>query len=413
MLTPDKGKISIHSSKFTPSSRPSARIILGILLGTITLTLIVFYTYSVRTQSLLEIDLRKLEHLQLLETLLTDRSPPGEEVPHSRPSRVEENILRTGNNLVQELITSPTIKGMLAMERIKPEDLREFEKLWTQQTALERNRLSLSKLSDSLTTFAQKQNQSFRVLTASIWVSVLSFGLFFVVVIWNMVLKSQFHRQVLEFHRQTMLSWEQEKKALSRELHDTIAQDLAATKIILSQTPLPDGKLTVLNQILDGAIADVRHLAAGLRPPLLDDFGLQSSLEDLAQSFSRRSGLSVVYHFDPLPSWFLTQIRLSPQETGINIYRILQEGLMNSWKHGRFKIVEMSIHCEDQKVRFILQEKGPREGDRSADSPHSSLGLLGMQERAQLLGGHLKYIIDPWTGTRIEMEVPRDHHYRR
>lgn len=196
-------------------------------------------------------------------------------------------------------------------------------------------------------------------------------------------------------NKQEIVTIEEERRRLSREIHDEIGQALTALKINLELiiTDLP-GEFRDIKRRLDEAIQisgetldQLRILAHNLRPPALDALGLNPTLDDFCREFSRRTNIQVVYEGVELPEL--------PDEIGITFYRILQESLTNIVKHAHANkaLVKLSFECRiiqltirDNGVGFRLDNKVKRDG----------IGLSGMQERLEILGGYLR--IDSQSG---------------
>lgn len=200
---------------------------------------------------------------------------------------------------------------------------------------------------------------------------------------------------------------EEERQRISRELHDEAGQALTALKIALEiiQGEVPTSEES-LRQNLDEAIAltdsardQIRMLARGLRPPALDTVGLNLTLEDFCRNFGRRTQLEIEYEgADGLNL---------PDAVNICLYRLLQEGLTNVAKHAQASQVGVKLWVADTAVHLSISDDGIGFADESRIPGQSAgLGLLGMQERVELLDGRLELHTTPGNGTRVVAHLP-------
>jgi two-component system sensor histidine kinase UhpB len=194
---------------------------------------------------------------------------------------------------------------------------------------------------------------------------------------------------------------EQEKAArrFSQEMHDEFGQSLNAIESLLtvvragnpdSQTRLNEARaLTKETQVL------AREMSHLLRPRILDDFGLDAAMRELAEGFSRRTGIAVNYGSN-------LRERLKPVfET--QLFRIAQEALTNVSRHTMATAVNVSLKCEDEHVLLSIVDNG---GGLTEESAPSGLGILGMQERARLLGARFSLASAAGRGVEIQVELP-------
>ncbi|MCI0395573.1 MAG: response regulator [Chloroflexi bacterium] len=212
-------------------------------------------------------------------------------------------------------------------------------------------------------------------------------------------------RQLRHLAQKLVVVQEEERQHISRELHDQAGQVLVALQIslkLLKQEITPG--FGMAHQRLDEAIDlaetvidDVRTLAHTLRPPMMDERGLNGILEGLCKEFARYTHLTIHYQgTDVLPLL---------DTTPISLYRFLQEALTNAAKHAQAKQIQVtlsqnigriSLAVEDDGVGFNPQERQPSNG----------IGLVGMQERFEMLGGLLEIDSHPGRGTRLVATVP-------
>lgn len=223
---------------------------------------------------------------------------------------------------------------------------------------------------------------------------------------------------------------EQEKTRFARELHDELAQSLTALKMdatsvrqqlaaatdpAVSPMPLATSvslcaKLDGMLALLDDCVAATRRIAADLRPLVLDDLGLVPAIEWLVQSFSQRHG--VPCHLDIDESLELGE----PYATAV--FRIVQESLANVAKHAQAHQAWVRVAREPGKASaphgigprvdgIVLEVRDDGVGfDAEADRKPQSLGLVGLRERAQLLGGQVRITTAPGQGSTVQARVP-------
>jgi len=199
---------------------------------------------------------------------------------------------------------------------------------------------------------------------------------------------------------------EEERTKVSREIHDVLGQTLTALKMDTGWIGLrlPEDALTVrvklaaMAQLIDETVVAVRRLATELRPGLLDDLGLVAAVEWQAQEFERRTGIHCVLGAtagdSPDP----------PVSTAI--FRILQESLSNVAEHSRASRVMVTL--EQCGTGLVLEVRDNGIGIAPADASNSrSIGLAGMRERAQLVGGDFSISGTTGAGTTVRVQIPR------
>lgn len=205
---------------------------------------------------------------------------------------------------------------------------------------------------------------------------------------------------------------EQERQKISRELHDSAAQELSALKIGLEnlQDNLPEKSVEEFNlrisqllQQLHQTLNSIRTLSYDLRPPDLEHFGLVQSIKTHCEEFTARTGIKVDFMAAGIEAGHLDD------DAAINFYRIIQEGLTNVWRHTQAMNVtirlvasfpKIILRLEDDGQGFdVMEQQASRQGDKQ-------LGLLGMRERVALLGGKIKIESQREKGTKISIEIP-------
>ncbi|MGE0544567.1 MAG: GAF domain-containing protein [Dehalococcoidia bacterium] len=198
---------------------------------------------------------------------------------------------------------------------------------------------------------------------------------------------------------------EEERRRISRELHDDTAQALTSVLVrmrLLARTA-PDerrGDLLELLELTSGALDGVRRMAIDLRPSTLDDLGLIPAVESYAREFSDRWDIAVRVRAHAGGS------RL-PRDRELMVYRIIQEALTNTAKHAAATLVEIELRGEGTHLIVTVRDNGKGfDLDETLASRERGLGLFGMQERAQLTGGYLDLRSEPGAGTTVTLVVP-------
>jgi two-component system sensor histidine kinase UhpB len=205
---------------------------------------------------------------------------------------------------------------------------------------------------------------------------------------------------------------EEERAMVAREIHDELGQVLTALKINLdwlerklgardndsTLNPLLD-RVVESAEIADAAISSVQKIAAELRPSSLDDLGLAAALEHEAQRFQQRTGISceVKKPKDPIEL---------PREAATAVFRIFQESLTNVARHAKASEVRAALEMEGETIVLCVEDNGCGIAPEALTNKRS-LGLLGMRERAAVLGGEVEVGAALPRGTRVRLRLPR------
>ncbi|VTS04446.1 PAS domain S-box protein [Tuwongella immobilis] len=207
--------------------------------------------------------------------------------------------------------------------------------------------------------------------------------------------------------RELLTAQEDERRRVARELHDGIGQSLVSLKFglqAISQAKTIQeiiDRASRLSQLAAEGLEEVRRMAQGLRPSVLDDLGLSAAIERLLGNFTKVHGIrSEFVAPDDAP-----MARL-PVEVETTVYRIVQEALSNIAKHANARSVDVVLETSSRLVRAVIVDDGI--GFVGTQSPQASggLGLSGMRERAALLGGTVIVESIPEHGTTIVVEIP-------
>jgi len=203
---------------------------------------------------------------------------------------------------------------------------------------------------------------------------------------------------------------EEERTRIAREIHDDLGQTLTALKMDLcwverrlaTETtphlnPVLD-RIVEAGELADATIASVQRISSELRPSVLEDLGLSAALRHEAQRFQERTGIACALRADDEPPTLARQVATA-------VFRIFQEALTNVARHAEAK--EVQIDLREQGGQLILQIIDNGKGIRPSDLEDAkSLGLLGMRERAELLGGEVTFQPNPSGGTVVRLCVP-------
>lgn len=207
--------------------------------------------------------------------------------------------------------------------------------------------------------------------------------------------------------RQRLAATEQERARWARELHDETLQNLAALRIALAGQ-LRSGDPETVEPLLRGAveqleaeIGNLRAVISDLRPTALDDLGVESALEDLAQR-TRVHGLEVNLSID---LGGMEDYRVDGRGSDLDtaIYRITQEALTNAAKHGGARRAEVAVQAELGFIRVTVRDDGT---GFEPNARSNGFGLHSMRERAELVGGTLEITSAPGRGTEITASLP-------
>ncbi len=211
-------------------------------------------------------------------------------------------------------------------------------------------------------------------------------------------------RDLRELSASVVEAREEERRRIARELHDELGQRLTALKIDLTtlaaQTALPgtDVRVAAMQAMLDDTLASVRRIASDLRPLMLDDLGLNAAIEWLARDASRRMGIAV---HTRLP---LEEPAVDPR-VATALYRMVQEALTNVARHAQAQSVEVALQVRQRQLVLTVADDGvglPEQALRRA----GSFGLMGLRERAHMLGGQVDIQRRPQGGTMLTVRLP-------
>lgn len=211
------------------------------------------------------------------------------------------------------------------------------------------------------------------------------------------------------FTEQLIESQENERRRIAAELHDGLGQQILVIKnrAEMAQQSVADQDKTShhLIEIMHSAmssISDVRSITHNLRPVHLERFGLTDSLNTLCEDVRQTAKLECNYQIDDIDD-------LIPKERQIHFYRVIQEGITNIQKHSQAQHASVFIQRTESGIRAMLWDDGVG-FDILAKRTSAGLGLSGMQERMQTLGGTIQLQSSPEEGTTLTLTIPNSTH---
>ena len=198
---------------------------------------------------------------------------------------------------------------------------------------------------------------------------------------------------------------DKERSRLAREIHDELGQELTAIRLGLqsidsiSEINEAKQRSAEVGGIAASCIESVRRLSHDLSPQALEAFGLAAALERLAKEFSAAPNLKVTLQIDP------SLVRQHPL-TETAIFRIVQESLTNVVRHADASEAQVVVSREPKCLRIVVRDNGVGMSASAQPDSARSIGLQGMRERAESLGGWLKLCVAPGGGLQVVATLP-------
>jgi signal transduction histidine kinase len=223
------------------------------------------------------------------------------------------------------------------------------------------------------------------------------------------------HERLQSLSRRLVEIQESERSYIARELHDEAGQALSSLiyTICLLEHEANDSERVLalsddLKRVTDTVLENLHRLATDLRPASLDHLGLAAAIEQYVLLFTERSQLEVKFKIQGFDHERL------PPEVETTLYRIVQEAMANIARHAQATHVDVYLEKRKDQVIVVIEDNG-KGFDTSQLSNNGHLGLMGMQERAEMLGGRLEIESEPGMGTTIFVGVPygNPHPYHR
>jgi PAS domain S-box-containing protein len=212
-----------------------------------------------------------------------------------------------------------------------------------------------------------------------------------------------------QLSKQVVTVQEEERRRLSRELHDEMGQVMVAlrlrVKLVSESLPAelaaPQSALEEISDLIAETMHSMRRLAHDLRPPALDVLGLDELMRLLADGFAAHAPLEVAVDVDQVPKL--------PDHQTISLYRIVQEALTNTVRHGEAGRAQVTLRCQNGEIYLQIEDDGRGFEAPAVFKPEYSngIGLRGIWERVEMLGGRMEIISQPGQGTRLEVRLPQ------
>lgn len=196
---------------------------------------------------------------------------------------------------------------------------------------------------------------------------------------------------------------EEERRSISRELHDEVGQTLGVllvdigqlSKVVPAEDGLVQGQIHRIKSAAETAVKSIRDMALLLRPPMLDDLGLVPALEWQGREVSRRGEMEVDVHSENVSEQLADDVKVC-------VYRLVQEALNNAARHSGAKHAKVSVVQSGEKIQVEISD----DGRGFAPERMRGMGILGMEERVKRLGGSLGIKSMPRSGTTVKAELP-------
>lgn len=205
--------------------------------------------------------------------------------------------------------------------------------------------------------------------------------------------------------RKLIAAREGARRRLARELHDSFSQRLAMVSMLAARMEIDNkGKEKVLEGLkrikteISKLSEDVHDIARQLHPRILEDLGLKHAVESLCESYSRSERIPIGLNIGKIPDNI-------PEESALNLYRIIQESISNVVKHAHAENIWVKLNAGGGRIYLSIKDDGAG-FDPGKVKSKKRLGLVGMRERAALIGGEIAIASEPGAGTEISVEVP-------
>ncbi len=211
--------------------------------------------------------------------------------------------------------------------------------------------------------------------------------------------------QLRAFGQAALKAAEDERRRISRELHDDTAQRLAALLVHLRLVGMEEAgerRMTLMEVLREGLqeVAEgVRRIARGLRPPSLEDAGVVAALQAHIRNLFENQTIRTSFDAGAVD-------QLLNEDGKLILYRVVQEALTNVVRHSGAAMVNVAVQAEGSEVVAVVEDDGEGfDGTRVGDG--AGLGLLGMKERAASVGGSVRVESAPGRGTRVRLSIPQ------
>ena len=323
--------------------------------------------------------------------------PPGTRFPLSTFDPAELAALEGGEAVVAEVLAAPSL-GDRSGQPAGPDRARFYLRV---PLSCEGHLIgSLNLYEPKARGFSPEQVQTAREVADSLAVALQHARLF------EEVRAGRERLQILS--RRLIRAQEDERRHIARELHDEVGQALTALKVYLQRArkgpvgPSAEHCLDECVGLIDRTLGQVRALSLGLRPSMLDDLGLVAALRSLVNGLAQRTGLDARIEVQ-------SGLGRANPDVETACYRVAQEALTNVVRHASAGRVVVELGARGTDLRLVVTDDGTGfdvgdAADRAARG--SSLGVLGMRERAELVGGGIEIDSRPGRGTIVSAHFP-------
>ncbi len=212
-------------------------------------------------------------------------------------------------------------------------------------------------------------------------------------------------KRLQDFSASAMRASEEERQRIARELHDDTAQRLATLMLRVRALAMEKDavvraeRLEELREEILETAEGVKRIARNLRPPELEEVGLATALQAHLRSVREASGLDVEADVQPVDGFLPADARLA-------LYRVVQEALSNIIRHSGATRARLRLSVENGFVSAVIEDDGRGFAEDRVSEKGGGLGLVGMRERASMIGGRVSIESTPGEGTRIRIDVP-------
>ena len=212
--------------------------------------------------------------------------------------------------------------------------------------------------------------------------------------------------------RRLITEREDERKALAREIHDQVIQDLLGFNYRLEEIENADASTELQKDVaairngIRNVVSELRQICSDLRPPTIDHHGLSAAIDSLAHEWADRSNIQVQLEIDPA-------LGRLPETIELSVFRIVQEGLSNIRKHAGARHVRLSVQ-RTPSASLLLRLEDDGQGlsippDLASLSVNKHFGIVGISERVALLGGTMNIESSEGKGMILQVEIPSPH----
>ncbi len=199
---------------------------------------------------------------------------------------------------------------------------------------------------------------------------------------------------------------EEERRRISRELHDEVGQAMLVVRLYLEMlqqemtrhVPHLATKVEDALKVIDGTIRDMRRLISALSPNVLEQLGLAAALRQFTNNFGRNFPIHVRLK--------LSRLGQLPQDTEIMLYRLVQECFTNVIKHSKAENVLLAVNRSNGRLHVHVEDDGIGFDLEQVAHKRESFGISGMRERVALLGGKMEIKTRQMKGTKIDIQIP-------